>query len=91
MILLRLEVRNVKFLNRLVSYSFENVNKLRNFFFKMRMLTHQSLAKFGLMHMMATNICEWYRTVVVETLETLSEEAEGQTKATINLTDHVHG
>lgn len=57
----------------------------------MRMLTHQSLAKFGLMHMMATNICEWHRTVVVETLETLTEEAEGQTKVTTNLTDHVHG
>lgn len=57
----------------------------------MRMLTHQSLAKFGLMHMMATNICEWYRTVVVETLETLTEEAGGQTKVTTNLTDHVHG
>lgn len=55
------------------------------------MLTHQSLAKFGLMHMMATNICEWYRTVVVETLETLTEEAEGQTNVTTNLTDHVHG
>ncbi|XP_052683021.1 proton channel OtopLc-like isoform X1 [Crassostrea angulata] len=57
---------------------------------EMRMLTHQSLAKFGLMHMTATNICEWYRTVVVETLETLTEEAEGQTKVTTNLTDHVH-
>lgn len=74
-------------------YSIENVNMLRNYFFfsKMRMLTHQSLAKFGLMHMTATNICEWYRTVVVETLETLTEEAEGQTNVTTNLTDHVHG
>ncbi|XP_061188116.1 proton channel OtopLc-like [Saccostrea echinata] len=41
---------------------------------EMRMLAHQSLAKFGLMHMTATNICEWYRTVVVETLETLTKD-----------------
>ncbi|XP_062612022.1 proton channel OtopLc-like [Saccostrea cucullata] len=41
---------------------------------EMKMLTHQNLAKFGLMHMTATNICEWYRTVVVETLETLSKD-----------------
>ena len=59
----------------------------------MRMLTHQSLAKFGLMHMTATNICEWYRTVVVETLETLTKELEVQNEAMENVTDHekVHG
>lgn len=59
----------------------------------MRMLTHQSLAKFGLMHMTATNICEWYRTVVVETLETLTKELEVQNEAVANVTDHeqVHG
>ncbi|XP_055995970.1 proton channel OtopLc-like isoform X3 [Ostrea edulis] len=57
---------------------------------EMRMLTYQSLAKFGLMHMTATNICEWYRTVVVETLETLTNTVDGHQTLKNSTEDHMY-
>ncbi|KAJ8321933.1 hypothetical protein KUTeg_000404 [Tegillarca granosa] len=34
---------------------------------------YPSLARFGLMHMSATNICVWFRVIVVETLNSIAE------------------
>ena len=42
---------------------------------------YNDLAKFGLMHMVATNVCVWFDNVVKETLRNLNynEDAENVT------------
>lgn len=36
---------------------------------------YKKLARFGLMHMCATNICVWFRAIVVETLHVIHSQA----------------
>ena len=38
---------------------------------------YRIFARFGLMHMIATNICVWLRTVAVETVRELNQHAPG--------------
>ncbi|KAK3088856.1 hypothetical protein FSP39_024660, partial [Pinctada imbricata] len=40
---------------------------------KMKIMTNQVVSKMGLMHMTATNLSVWVRTIVLETLHTLDE------------------
>lgn len=39
----------------------------------MRIFKYPSLARFGLIHMSATNICVWFRVIVAETLNSIVE------------------
>ena len=41
----------------------------------MSMHHYRYVAKFGLMHMMATNVCIWFDNVVKETLRNLNQKA----------------
>ena len=43
---------------------------------------YKSLARFGLMHMIATNICVWIRVTVRETLREVMANAPAQWNAT---------
>ncbi|CAG5127211.1 unnamed protein product, partial [Candidula unifasciata] len=42
---------------------------------KMCIHRYKKLARFGLMHMCATNICVWFRAIVVETLHVIHSQA----------------
>ena len=39
---------------------------------------YRYVAKFGLMHMMATNVCIWFDNVVKETLRNLNQKMQEQ-------------
>ncbi|KAH9494483.1 hypothetical protein Btru_020118 [Bulinus truncatus] len=45
---------------------------------KMCVHKYKTLARFGLIHMSATNICVWLRSIVVETLHVIMSDRRGQ-------------
>ncbi|XP_046351177.2 proton channel OtopLc-like [Haliotis rufescens] len=45
---------------------------------KMCIHRYKIIARFGLMHMCAANICVWFRSIVVETLHTIHTHHRGQ-------------
>ncbi|GFS20326.1 otopetrin-2-like [Elysia marginata] len=58
---------------------------------KMCIHRYKKLARFGLVHMSATNICVWFRAIVVETLHVIHHsEAKGHVKGHHNRGDSVH-
>ena len=44
---------------------------------------HKTLARFGLMHMVATNMCVWLETIVVETIREVEKTSQIETSVTV--------
>ncbi|VDI38999.1 Hypothetical predicted protein [Mytilus galloprovincialis] len=52
---------------------------------KMVVYKGRSIARFGFMHMAATNICSWFRSIVMETLQSFAETIAEQRLQKIKL------
>ncbi|XP_071127125.1 proton channel OtopLc-like [Mytilus edulis] len=50
---------------------------------KMCIQRHKTLARFGLMHMVATNMCVWLETIVVETIREVEKTSQIETSVTV--------
>ena len=53
----------------------------------MTLWSFKCLAWFGLMHLIATNLCMWIRTITVETMRDVIQRSPGQMAKS---TDSVH-
>jgi hypothetical protein len=40
--------------------------------FQMKLWRHKAISRFGLMHMIATNICVWFNVLILETFHEIS-------------------
>ncbi|XP_069106640.1 proton channel OtopLc-like [Argopecten irradians] len=58
---------------------------------KVTILEHSFIARFGFMHMSATNICVWFRVIVVETLHSIHSLQKFNHYAGKNATKLDHG
>ncbi|OWF53428.1 otopetrin-2-like [Mizuhopecten yessoensis] len=53
---------------------------------KVSILQHSSVARFGFMHMSATNVCVWFRVIVVETLHSIHSHQKSHHYTRLNST-----